>query len=138
MFKRPEELIVLVLALLWVALTYFAAASFIADAPTVWLIAGFTFAWAAVCFVLWQRNFSRLIWPLFLGFLVACWWPLLDWIAVKDLVVSEAQSETVLLAKPWYATWTFKLILAAVPVLAGYFFKWKRAKHRKLQAASNF
>lgn len=138
MFKRPEELIVLILALLWVALTYFTAAYFIADNYTVLLITSLTFVWAVVCFVIWQRNLSRMVWPLFLGALVACWWPLLDWLAVKDILLAGAQNDAILVAKPWYAGWTFKLILAAVPVLAAYFVKWKRAKQRKLNSASSF
>ncbi|STZ76423.1 hypothetical protein [Bergeriella denitrificans] len=134
MFKRPEELIVLVLALLWVALTYFGAASLGADAATVFLITGLTLAWAAVCFLLWQRNLSRLIWPFFLGALAACWWPLADWYAVKDLpAAAAAQAEM-----PWYAGWTFKGIWAALPVLLGYTFLWKRTRRRKLAEAANF
>ncbi|QEY24676.1 hypothetical protein [Neisseria animalis] len=134
MFKRPEELIVLVLALLWVALTYFGSASFGADAATVFLITGLTLAWAAVCFLLWQRNLSRMIWPLFLGALAACWWPLLDWYAVKDIpAAGNIPTDT-----PWYAGWTFKGILAAIPVIIGYLAKWKRARRLKREQAANF
>ena len=75
MFKRPEEIIVLILALLWVALSYYFAAILISDAYTILLITVLTFVWAAICFLLWQRNLSRHIWPLFLGRLVACGWP---------------------------------------------------------------
>ena len=134
MFKRSEEVIVLVLALLWVVLTWFAAAYTGADSYTVIEITLFTFVWAAVCFRLWQLEQSRHIWPLFLGFLVACWWPLLDWFAVKDLAMPDTADKTIVLAKPWYAGWTFKLVLAFAPVCAGYIFKWKRAAERKKAA----
>ena len=56
MFKRPEEIIVLILALLWVALSYYFAAILISDAYTILLITVLTFVWAAICFLLWQRN----------------------------------------------------------------------------------
>ena len=59
MFKRPEEIIVLVLALLWVALSYYFAAILILDAYTILLITVLTFIWAIACFLLWQRNLSR-------------------------------------------------------------------------------
>lgn len=138
MFKRPEELIVLILGLLWVALTYFLTASFGADTYTVLLITGLTLVWAVVCFVLWQKNLSHMIWPLFLGCLVACWWPLLDWFAIKDFIIPGAESQAIVVAKPWYAGWTFKIILALIPVGLGYFIKLKRARQNKIKTASSF
>jgi len=116
MFKRPEEIIVLILALLWVALSYYFAAILISDAYTILLITVLTFVWAAICFLLWQRNLSRHIWPLFLGSLVACWWPYFTWLA------SDVPEGT------WYSGWTFKSIIALIPVVAAYIFKWKQRK----------
>ena len=49
MFKRPEEIIVLVLAVIWVVLTYFIAAFLGADTYTIFLITGLTLVWAGVC-----------------------------------------------------------------------------------------
>lgn len=131
MFKRPEEILVLILAICWLVCTYFLAAYLGADAYTVLTITGLTLLWAAASFKLWQRNLSRHIWPLFLGFLVACWWPYLDWLAVKDIAVSDSGSQAVLIAKPWYASWTFKIILALIPTAAAYAFKWKQSKKRR-------
>lgn len=128
MFKRPEELIVAILAILWVVLTYFSANYFGAPTQTSLLITALTLIWAAVCFVLWQRNLSRYIWPCFLGLLVACWWPFLDWFAISGLVPAQSVSETIIVAKPWYATWAFKIIIALVPAAIGYFIKWKRSR----------
>ena len=125
MFKRPEEFIMAILAALWVVLTYFLADYFGAPTHTVLLITALTLIWAIVFFIVWQRNVSRLVWPLFLGLLVACWWPFLDWYAVSDILVPGASTDTIMISKPWYATWTFKLIIAAIPVLLGYAFKWK-------------
>ncbi|KLT72182.1 membrane protein [Neisseria arctica] len=128
MFKRPEELIMAVLAALWVALTYFIADYFGAPTHTTLLISLLTLVWAVVFFILWQRNLTRLIWPIFLGLLAACWWPYLDWIAIRDIVVPGATTDTIVIAKPWYATWTFKSILSVVPVLIGYGIKWKLSR----------
>lgn len=128
MFKRPEELIMAVLALLWVVLTYFLAAYFAAPTQTALLITVLTLVWAAVFFGLWQRNKTNLIWPLFLGLLVACWWPFIDWLAIHSIVTPEAAGETIVVNKPWYDSWTAKGILSAIPTALGYLFKWKQHK----------
>ena len=106
MFKRPEEIIVLVLAVLWVVLTYFLAAFCGADAYTVMLITGLTLIWAAVCFRFWQKGWERTIWPVFLGCLVACWWPMLDWLAVKDIIVPTTRSEERRVGKECRSRWS--------------------------------
>lgn len=128
MFKRPEELIMVVLAALWVVLTFFLASYFGAPTYTALLIAALTLIWGAVFFMLWQRNKTAWLWPVFLGLLVACWWPFLDWYAVRDLVAAGVANETILVAKPWYATWTFKIIAAVIPVVLGYGMKWKTSR----------
>lgn len=56
MFKRPEEIIVLILAVLWIAGTYFLAALFGADAYTVLKITALTLLWSAASFLLWQKK----------------------------------------------------------------------------------
>ena len=48
MFKRPEELIMAVLAALWVVFTYFLASYFGAPTQTALLITAFTLIWAAL------------------------------------------------------------------------------------------
>ncbi|MBF0803439.1 MULTISPECIES: hypothetical protein [Neisseria] len=131
MFKRPEELIVAVLAALWVVLAYLAADYLGAPAQTKLLISALTLICTALCFILWQRNLSRAVWPFFLGMLTACWWPYLDWMAVRDILVPGAESSAIIINKPWYAGWTFKTILAAAPVVLGYAVKWKlHSKHK--------
>ncbi|MDO4997585.1 MAG: hypothetical protein Q4E16_02935 [Neisseria sp.] len=131
MFKRPEELIMAVLAALWVAFTYFMATYFNAPSQTALLIAALTLIWAVVFFILWQRNLTRHIYPIFLGLLIACWWPFLDWYAISGIVSTNALNDTIIVSKPWYATWTFKLIIALVPVLLGYAFKFKQYRKNK-------
>ena len=73
---------------------------------------------------------EALIWALFLGSLVMCWWPYLDWFAIKDIVVPASGGEAIILNRPWYASWTFKFILSLIPVVLGYTYKWKQAKKR--------
>lgn len=133
MFKRPEELILATLTALWVVLTYLIANYFGAPMQTKLLISALTLICSVVCFVLWQRNLSRNIWPFFLGLLTACWWPYLDWVAVRDILVSGGtiSADTIVIAKPWYATWTFKWIIALAPVLLGYAVKWKLRNGRQ-------
>ncbi|MCP2041385.1 putative neutral ceramidase superfamily lipid hydrolase [Neisseria sp. HSC-16F19] len=128
MLNRPEELIMAVLAGLWVVLTYLLADYIGIHTHTALLITALSLIWAAVFFMLWQRSRIRWIWPLFLGLLVACWWPALDWLAVKDIAMDNADG-LIVLSRPWYATWTAKLIYAAIPILIGYIIIWKLSHH---------
>lgn len=133
MFDRPEEIIMAVLAALWIVATYVLASAFGASAKYIWLITGLTAVWSLVSFLLWQGNRTHLLWPLLLGLLVACWWPYLDWIAVRNLAPAAATADGVIvLQKPWYASWTFKLILSALPLIGGYVWKFYAARQRKL------
>lgn len=124
--KRPEEAIMAVIAALWVVLTYFCAVYLGAPAQTALLITALTLLVMIPLFLLWQRNRAGWLWPLFLGCLVACWWPFLDWWAVKDVVMPAGG--TIVLQRPWYASWTFKMILSLLPVAAGYVWIWRRRK----------
>lgn len=128
MLNKPEELIMAVLAGLWVVLTYLLADHLGIHTHTVLLITALTLIWAVVFFLLWQRGRIRWIWPLFLGLLVACWWPALDWMAIKDIAMDNPEG-LIVLSHPWYATWTAKIIYAAIPTLAGYAVIWK-LKHQ--------
>lgn len=120
-----------ILAGLWVVLTYFICAY--ADMPTDTnlVITLFTLIWGIVFFLMWQRNQTRRIWPVFLGLLVACWWPSLNWIAYKDIVIPNNNVSTVIIHLPWYASWTAKFIYALIPVIAGYAWKIKRYYDKK-------
>ena len=126
--KRPEEVIMAVIAALWVVLTYSCARYLGAPVHTVLLISALTLIVLVPAFLLWQRNRVAWLWPLFLGLLVACWWPFLDWWAVKDLVLPGG--DTIVLQRPWYASWTFKLVLAVLPVLGGYAWMWQQRRRQ--------
>lgn len=134
MFKRPEEFIMAILAGLWVALTYFIVHYLGAVTQTSLMITGFT--------LLWSIAFSpcgNVISPVpsgrcLLVLLVACWWPYLDWMSIRNLLLPGAETDTIILAKPWYATWTFKLILSVIPTLLGYLLMFQQRKKNKLSA----
>ena len=128
MLKRPEEFIMAILAALWVVLTYFIADYLGAPTHTALLISALTLIWALVFFILWQRNITHLIWPVFLGLLVACWWPFIDWFAIRGFVTPESINDTIVLNRPWYDTWTAKIIWALIPTVLGYVYKWKRSR----------
>ncbi|MDK4564548.1 hypothetical protein [Kingella kingae] len=132
MFKRPEEVIMAILALLYLVLTYFLAGwATAASVKYTFLILGFNAVWAIAAFLLWQADRIRWLVPLLLGVLVLCWTPWLDWFMLRD-VLPAADGSVLLPPRPWYATWWFKGILALIPVVAGYIWQYKRHHHRKI------
>lgn len=122
MFSKPEEIIMAALGAVWVVLTYFLAGWTGASAKYVLLITGFSVAWTLLAFVLWKKGWVGILWPLLLGGLVACWWPWLDGLAMRGVAVSAGS--VMVVAKPWYASWTFKIIVALIPTICGYAWKW--------------
>lgn len=134
--KKPEEIIMAVLAALWVILTYFILNYFGVRTETTLTITGLTLLWSIVTFVFWQKNLLMWIWPVFVGLLVACWWPWFDWFAMKDVIDQSRIGDTLLLTRPWYATWGFKFAIAIVPIVLGYVGAWKLAQRRKQKALS--
>jgi hypothetical protein len=71
-----------------------------------------------------------LFYPVLLGLFVACWCPWLDWFALRHTAAADATS-MIVLNKPWYATWTFKAVLVALPIIGGYAWEWRRSRKRK-------
>ncbi|WP_245636583.1 hypothetical protein [Eikenella longinqua] len=122
MLKRPEEVMVAVLAAVFVVLTYAAASYFGALGQTALLVAALTLIVLLPAFLLWQRNRAAWLWPCLLGLLAACWWPYFDARGAQSLPVGLLQQDAAAAAEalPWYAGWTFKLLLAALPVAVGY------------------
>lgn len=136
MWNKPEELIMAVLGMLWTVATYFLASYATSGSlKYVLWITGLTALWAVVSFVFWKKDRWMLVWPVLLGLWVACWWPWLDWFALRDLMPT-ANDALVVVQKPWYASWTFKGILAIVPVILGYALKFQQ--HRKRQLTGKF
>jgi hypothetical protein len=134
--KKPEEIIMAVLAALWVILTYFVLTYIGAHLETSLTITGLTLLWCVVAFVFWQKNLMAWLWPVFIGLLIACWWPFWDWFAIKDVVDTSRIGDTLLMTKPWYATWAFKFAIAIVPTLIAYVAAWKLAQKRKQKAVT--
>ena len=67
-----------------------------------------------------------------LGLLLACWWPYLDWMVIRNAIPEgTASGDVIIVKRPWYATWTFKLVLSALPVIGGYLWKWQQSRKRK-------
>ena len=130
MMNKPEEVIMACLAALWVVITYVLIRFTGAQWSYVLMVTGFTAVWAFVAFVLWQAGRIEKIYPLLIGALVAFWWPLLDWFSVRG-VVATPTSEVVMLVKPWYASWWFKLVLAVAPVVLGYVRMWRKMQKPK-------
>lgn len=129
MFSKPEEVIMAILATLWVVATYFIAGYSGASPKYMFLITGLTVVWAVASFLLWQAGRVERLYPVLIGALIACWWPWLDWFAVRNVVVP--QGEVLLMTKPWYASWTFKLILALLPIVLGYVRMWRNSRKVK-------
>ena len=135
--KKPEEIIMAIVAALWVILTYFVLNYFDLRLEPLLTITGFTALWAIVTFVFWQKNLITYIWPIFLGLLVACWWPVLDWISVKDIVTTIQSSEQIEKVPTWYNSWGFKFGLSGVAIVLGYVGMWKFTQKRKQKALKN-
>lgn len=127
MFQKPEELIMAVLGTLWVIATYYLSA-YATDASFkyVMMITSFTMVWTIMAFFLWKTNHYQYLWPILLGLLSACWWPWLDWFAISSI---PNDVEVLIIQKPWYASWRFKLVLSVSIIIMGYLFMWRR--HRK-------
>lgn len=124
MFNKPEELIMAILFVLWVGLNYMAAAYATgASVKYVLLITGFTTLWSLVSFLLWQAGRVNGLYPILVGAWVACWWPWLDWFAVRGVVPT---GDILVVVKPWYASWWFKLMLTALPIVGGYAYRWRQ------------
>lgn len=127
MLNKPEELIMAFLLAVWVVLTYCAAAYATgASVKYVFLITGFTALWSVVSFVLWQAGRASGLYPVLAGALVACWWPWLDWLAVRG--VAATGNDVLVVVKPWYASWWFKLTLVALPIVGGYVRQWRKSQ----------
>lgn len=131
--QRPEEVIMAAIGALWVVLTYLCADYLGAPTHTTLLIAALTLIIILPAFLLWQRNRIKWIWPLFLGLLACAWWPFLDWLAVKDIIVPD-NGNTLIIQRPWYADWWFKSLLALIPTFIGYALMWRQHKKRKTAA----
>lgn len=125
MLNKPEEFIMAILFVIWVGLTYYAAAYATgASVKYVLLITIWTALWSVVSFLLWRAGKVGVLYPVLAGALVACWTPWLDWFAVRGVVGNDM----LVINKPWYASWFFKMLLVLVPTVGGYIYQWRKAQ----------
>lgn len=123
MFDQPEEWIVAFLGVLWLIITFFAAQYLVGENNVfVFRIVALSALFVVLGFLTWHHHFWLKTYPLFFGFLVFSWLPLLDSYA------SQASSNQ----STWYASWSVKLILTLLPIALGYALKYRRQKQRRL------
>lgn len=124
MFNKPEEIIMAILGITWIIATYFLAGyATNASLKYMLIITLLTTLWSVISFFLWKTNHFSWLWPILLGALAACWWPWFDWFALRNI---PNISGVYVLQKPWYASWTFKLLISSIFMILGYLFKWHR------------
>lgn len=120
MFNRPEEMIMAILALLWLGFQYWLAAW--ATGATVFytfMITGLVALWTLAAFFFWKKDLIYRYFPIFLGLLVACWTPWLNYLAAGAAV--------------WYTGWMFKATLVIMPIVVGYAWLSKRNHQRRMR-----
>lgn len=133
MFRKPEELIMAILLLLWVVVAYFLADYATASHTKYTLmITAFNLIWAIVSFVSWKFDKWAFVLPLLVGALVACWLPWLDWFAFKDILATQGTAVLVV-ERPWYADWIFKGIVVLIPIIATAVIQFRQRRQRQLQ-----
>ena len=132
MFQEPEDFILAAFAIVWTGVTFLLCKQFIAmDLSGSLKVTIATGVLLTALFVAWQMGvWRKWFLPLIAGAFVACWWPLLDWIAIKKhLPQGVAANTPIIFNAPWYASWTFKLSLTAAVIVAG--FVWLFIKRSK-------
>ena len=90
MFKRPEEILLILVGIAFLAITYFLAGwATAASLKYTLMITGGTLLWLVVFFWLWTHEKAFLCYPVLLGLFVACWCPWLDWFALRHTAAHD-------------------------------------------------
>ena len=125
MFKKPEEILMAILALLWVGMNYyFAGIATAAALKYTFIITGSVLVWTVISFYLWRRDWIYRGLPVLVGLYVGCWTFWLDWFAEGK---TAADGSSI-----WYTSIWFKLVLMVLPMIVWYAWSWKRARQRQL------
>lgn len=124
MLNKPEEFIMAVLAIVWIVITFFITRYINLTYQAGLMVTGLTLLWALCFFLLWRRDWTRFVWPLFLGLFVACWLP-----ALHDYSW-QVSPDNVLIA-PWYVSKYFQIILVSLPIVLGYLYLWHAKNEAK-------
>ena len=53
---------------------------------------------------------------------------------MSKFVGPGAVADTIVINKPWFASWTFKIVLALVPTVAAYAVKYKHYRNHRHDA----
>ncbi|MDK4697849.1 hypothetical protein QDY71_08845 [Kingella negevensis] len=123
MFNKPEEILMAILAAIWMGANYYLAALATSAMPKyTFMITIAVVVWTCLTFWLWHKEVLFRVYPIMLGLLVGCWTFWLDWFTQG---VNPA---------PWYATWWFKLILVALPIVGFYGKEWANRHKRQLKS----
>ena len=131
MFQEPEDFILAAFAIVWTGVTFLLCKQFIGmDISGSLKVTIATGVLLAALFVAWQMGvFRKWFLPFVAGAFVACWYPLLDWIAIKKHLPQGLTADTpIIFNAPWYASWTFKLSLTAAVIVAGFVWLWVKRK----------
>ncbi|MFH4354809.1 MAG: hypothetical protein WDW20_04470 [Neisseriaceae bacterium] len=122
MTKKPEEIILAALGIVWMFASYFLARYLGMDIGTSIQLLLYNAVWVIFFYSVWKNAFLYLTWPVFLGAFIAAWTPLLDGYAQlhKPGSVTTQSLSWACAPLPWYATWYFKFILVMSVVFIGY------------------
>lgn len=132
MFQEPEDFLLAAFAIVWTGVTFLLCKQFIAmDFSGSLKVTIATGVLLTALFVAWQMGvWRKWFLPLIAGAFIACWYPLLDWIAIKKHLPQGVVANTpIVFNAPWYASWTFKLSLTAAVMVVG--FVWLFVKRNK-------
>ena len=131
MFQEPEDFILAAFAIVWTGVTFLLCKQFIGmDISGSLKVTIATGVLLAALFVAWQMGvFRKWFLPFVAGAFVACWYPLLDWIAIKKHLPQGSTADTpIIFNAPWYASWAFKLSLTAAVIVASGIWLWVKGK----------
>lgn len=114
MFRRPEECLMALLAILWLGAHYWLAALLTsASVFYTFFITGLVALWTIVLFWLWHKDWIYPILPAGVGLWLGCWIPILSFWANGEIT--------------WYNNIWFKVLVVSVPIVLGYL---KRYQHQ--------
>ncbi|MBN3859190.1 hypothetical protein GKC56_01360 [Neisseriaceae bacterium PsAf] len=120
MFKKPEEIIIAILGVIWIVATYFINYWLGVNNDITVQIVLYNIVWVIATFLVWKNEKIYLTWPVFLGLFVAAWTPLLTWYAQKSAGYDIQTTDLICTQMPWFATWYFKFGLVLAVIVIGY------------------
>ncbi|QRN41691.1 MAG: hypothetical protein GKC53_06230 [Neisseriaceae bacterium] len=120
MFKKPEEIIIAILGIVWIILCYFINRWLVVSNDITVQIILYNIVWVITTFLVWKNEKIYLTWPIFLGLFVTAWTPLLTWYAQKSAGYDIQTANLMCIQMPWFATWYVKFGLVLAVMFIGY------------------